>query len=613
MKKSNILLTVLLTVFILTGSGIAQSTIKMNEVFSRGTAEDPDWIEVYNASASAVDISGYKIYDSGGQSGSKPKKEFPAGTTVAAYGYYVIITDDSDASGFGISNSGEWVWLEDASGTVIDSFLVPALLAGQTAARTPDGSDLWKVVSTITRGKSNVVLTSILLPQYIQGLNGTNNNRTPYAFRVKIENLLPNTTYRYINQVVTSADGATTNGAGNVIFVYTDSLVRTSSPSLNNSGPYGIINTDADGAHTGWYITEPTGNARFTPGNYLSMRIRLNNGADGTAAVIWATTDSVKVINYGNAVDPNMGTGIYGYSFAQPKDFVFIYDNVDGSGRPIAGAMVQTDGIDVTSLTNIAQFYRDSVDNIDGAWGAIIPNQLANGIRRVERRLFADGSLFDSFATDDDGIWPSGANTVNPMGGLTPIKIDKLDAPIPVELTSFTASVINGNVTLTWTTATETNNKGFEVQRRESGEFTAIAFIEGNGTTVSVSNYSFVDSKVSGKVEYRLKQVDYDGSFSYSNVIEVETTVPTEFNLSQNYPNPFNPVTIISYQLPVDGFVTLKVYDILGNEVKTLVNENRIAGSYKVEFDGKGLTSGLYIYRLVTDNYSSIKKMMLLK
>lgn len=129
--------------------------VKMNEIFSKGVETDPDWIEVYNASAVAVDLSGYKIYDSGGQSGSKPKKEFPAGTTIEAGGFFVIVVDDADASGFGLSSGGEEVWLEDASGAVIDNVVFPAMVDGQSHGRKPDGSDNMVTFTEITRGTSN--------------------------------------------------------------------------------------------------------------------------------------------------------------------------------------------------------------------------------------------------------------------------------------------------------------------------------------------------------------------------------------------------------------------------------------------------------------------------
>lgn len=136
---------------------IEPTVIKMNEIYSRGTADNPDWIEIYNASSFAVNVSGYKIYDSGGQGGTKPKLEIPANTTIPAKGYYVIVTDVAttvNPAGFGLSSGGEEVWLEDKSGTVIDNVVFTAMEATQSYARIPDGGS-WSLTSNITRGASN--------------------------------------------------------------------------------------------------------------------------------------------------------------------------------------------------------------------------------------------------------------------------------------------------------------------------------------------------------------------------------------------------------------------------------------------------------------------------
>lgn len=291
-------------------------------------------------------------------------------------------------------------------------------------------------------------LDAQILPQYIQGTGttGTNNNRVPFAFRVTLSNLKPNSTYRFINQIVNYTDGPTSNGAGNCIFVPSNidsPFVRTTSPSLL-TGPYGSFTTDANGSYTGWFVTEPTGNVRFVVGGYIKMRIRLNDGEGGTTAVSFLTTqDSVKVINFSTVNSDTAGTAIYGNSFATPKDFVFLYDNTSGTGRPITGTLIEKDGADLTSVTQIAQFYKDNVDQVNGAWGAIIPNQLANGIQRIERRSFSNGSVV--FAnTDNDGIWPSGANTVNPSNGLTPLVILNTEAPLASAKTLNLTALIEG-------------------------------------------------------------------------------------------------------------------------------------------------------------------------
>jgi hypothetical protein len=186
---------------------------------------------------------------------------------------------------------------------------------------------------------------------------------------------------------------------------------------------------------------------------------------------------------------------------------------------------------------------------------------------------------------------------------------------VPVELTAFNVTTQNGFVNLSWQTASELNNSGFEIQRRsEDNVFTKIGFVPGKGTTTNLSSYVFVDDNIaSGKYIYRLKQIDYDGTISYSQEILVDVTVPALFELSQNYPNPFNPSTSISYSVPMDGMVTLAVYNLLGEKVATLVNMEMKSGRYEVKFDASSLSSGLYFYRLDAGNYSSVKKMMLLK
>ena len=201
---------------------------------------------------------------------------------------------------------------------------------------------------------------------------------------------------------------------------------------------------------------------------------------------------------------------------------------------------------------------------------------------------------------------------------------------IPVELISFTAEVFGDRVTLNWTTATETNNRGFEIHKKKSedrsheSDWKKIGFIQGFGTTIETKSYSFIEENITpGTYRYRLKQIDYDGTFTYSEEIEVEVDLtPKEFALYQNYPNPFNPTTKIKFEIPsviVSGekqsqLVTLKVYDVLGNEVTTLVDEDKQPGIYEVEFSAKGgSASGIYLYQLKTGAFVQTKKMILAK
>ncbi|MCZ7613167.1 MAG: T9SS type A sorting domain-containing protein [Ignavibacteriaceae bacterium] len=210
---------------------------------------------------------------------------------------------------------------------------------------------------------------------------------------------------------------------------------------------------------------------------------------------------------------------------------------------------------------------------------------------------------------DASGIY---AQDINPSGQLgQPV--------IPVELTTFEAVVNNNEVILNWTTSTETNNRGFEIERLISENSLAqnwerIGYVEGNGTTTEPKNYNFIDKETpEGKVQYRLKQIDFDGSFNHSNTIEVEINYPDDYILFQNYPNPFNPVTVISFQIPTKSYVSLKIYDLLGNEITTLVDEEKNSGVYSVNFDAPKYASGIYFYEFKAGDFRETKTMLMLK
>ena len=188
-------------------------------------------------------------------------------------------------------------------------------------------------------------------------------------------------------------------------------------------------------------------------------------------------------------------------------------------------------------------------------------------------------------------------------------------SPLPVELTSFTASSDSNQVLLKWTTASEVNNHGFEIQRSiDNNDFSTIGFVQGHGTTTEPQVYSYIDKELdNGKYSYRLKQIDFGGQFEYSDEIEVEVNGPLTFALEQNYPNPFNPSTNIKYSVPENGFVKLSIYNLVGEEVSVLVNGQVEAGFYEVTFNAANLPSGAYFYRLQAGNSVQIKKMTLLK
>jgi hypothetical protein len=190
------------------------------------------------------------------------------------------------------------------------------------------------------------------------------------------------------------------------------------------------------------------------------------------------------------------------------------------------------------------------------------------------------------------------------------------DAALPVELSTFTASANQNKVDLKWQTKTEVNNYGFNIERRIStGEWNKIGFVQGHGNSNSPKQYNYTDKDLfadGSKFQYRLKQVDIDGKFEYSDVVEVQV-IPTQFELSQNYPNPFNPGTTIRFSLPKQTQLKLNVYNMLGELVETIAEGNYEAGNYKINFNASNLTSGVYIYRIESSDFVQVRKMILIK
>lgn len=329
-----------------------------------------------------------------------------------------------------------------------------------------------------------------------------------------------------------------------------------------------------------------------------------NYGFNSSHNTLGAPADGDSIITAG-AVESN----------GQRSSFSSVGPTVDGRIKP--DVMAMGDGVVVASPSNDHQY--------TSASGTSFSCPLTAGVAALI--LTVNSNLTPMMVRE--AMWNTSSIHNNPNNSMGWGILNALDAanyfPIPVELQSFSANVIGTDVLLNWITSTEKNNSGFEVQRKtqEENEFKTLIFIEGNGTTTEQNSYSFIDkNSPSGFVTYRLKQIDLDGSFEYSNSIEVEVISPKVFSLEQNYPNPFNPSTKIKYVIPnVETLqsasiqVTLKIYDVLGNEITTLVNEQHLPGIYEVEFNTKemNLTSGVYFYQLRANNFVETKKMILNK
>jgi len=245
-------------------------------------------------------------------------------------------------------------------------------------------------------------------------------------------------------------------------------------------------------------------------------------------------------------------------------------------------------------------------------WTKIVRITIKYDMANLTTSLSWDSSYLAYMVTNEDSIIVTGDRLDIPS--------ELTNAPLPVELTTFTASIVDEKVELNWQTATEVNNYGFNVERKpEAGEWNQLGFVKGHGNSNSPKYYTFTDNLIasSGKYFYRLKQIDIDGAFEYSDEVEVNFGAPAKYELSQNYPNPFNPTTNIRFTLPEAGNVKLAVYNLLGQKVADLVNRNMEAGFHNITFNGSsaggGLTSGIYIYRLEAGNNVMIKKMQLVK
>ncbi len=224
-------------------------------------------------------------------------------------------------------------------------------------------------------------------------------------------------------------------------------------------------------------------------------------------------------------------------------------------------------------------------------------------------------------------VYPDGSTQtldIDPLVPGRPYQLAPGCSPTPIQLSSFTGILINNRVRLDWTTVSELNNYGFFVQKKRTGEVRwneiPNSFIAGHGTTSIPHHYTFTDDAVvTTMVQYRLEQRDLNGAIHYTEPIQIEIPtdvkgiVPGEFALQQNYPNPFNPTTEIRYQTPEVVHVTLKLFDVLGREVATLVNEVKQAGTYTVLFDASNLTGGVYFYRMQAGDFVKTKKLLLLK
>jgi hypothetical protein len=322
------------------------------------------------------------------------------------------------------------------NGTISLSAAAPGALSGATSRQAEGGVAVFDDLmlsqmgpQTLTASSAGlqsasstlqvVQLTELVMPRYIQGQQPENDNRVPFAYRLTLAGLKPNAAYRYGNRVITSEDPPTQNGAGNMVFVnHTGDFIRNTDAPRFQDGDLNIRHhefvTDSQGTHTGWFITEPTGNQRFTPGNQVFMRLVLNDGEGGEEEFFFTAPSPVRVIAFG--AGDNQGSALFGTSMAAPGSFLLLYDDTAGGDRPLAATVIEATGAEVDG--RYAGFYQDRVAGLSGRWGTIMPNGLPGGVQRIEERDLVSGAI-QSLISAPGGIRP----TFNMNSGSNPTGI----------------------------------------------------------------------------------------------------------------------------------------------------------------------------------------------
>ena len=351
-------------------------------------------------------------------------------------------------------------------------------------------------------------------------------------------------------------------------------------------------------------------------------------------AQIWGSSVNKVIPTDGLSLDINFGGGLKEYTLQFGTNGSFYYYSFvnllgyNNANRYIPGNSGITGVVDGGTLINSSSPWSVS----------------ASGVVMYKLRNFGNFMYGSGYTADNKYIGVKFVDGTNTRYGWIRVKITSTvpfrltvydyayettgssitcNGVLPVELSAFNANCVSNGVSLDWTTATEINNLGFEIERNkypdfEKGESTSlwekIGFVEGHGNSNATNDYTFLDANApKGLVMYRLKQLDADGAYEYSEMVTVENNIAMDFQLMQNYPNPFNPVTTIKYSIPNENNVTIKVYDMLGSEITTLINENKPAGSYEIQFDGSNLASGTYLYKIEAGDFTATKKLMLIK
>jgi hypothetical protein len=373
----------------------------------------------------------------------------------------------------------------------------------------------------------------------------------------------------YHTMVDDGTNGDTSSGDG----IYSFALTITD-PQLFGQW---LVNINGVDTPNSWYVTTSTGQTVLFTLNTNT----LNDGWFPNTNIINAndqlsTGHSIKIIIDGGATQTMVDDGLTNGDWA--------VDNIYAYHAVVATTGSHTWNAECSARGNF--------------------HWTANNNGRVNS--WSDVTSFNTTSDNQDVYFYLNLNT----GRLT----TTLNSPVPVELTSFTAKAVNASILLNWETATEVNNYGFDIEASEDNEnWNTIGFVEGHGNSNSPNSYNFIvnTSVAERSRSYRLKQLDIDGGFKYSDVVEVKTNL--RYKLLQNHPNPFNPTTTVSFSLPNATRANISIYNTLGQKVMEVANQEFDAGNHTIEINASQLSSGIYFYKLETLNFSKTMKMMLLK
>jgi hypothetical protein len=398
--------------------------------------------------------------------------------------------------------------------------------------------------------------------------------------------------------LVNAADNMTVSGALTLTngFLNMGANTLTLGTSTSNEGTYSRSSGTIRGSFRRW-ISAGANTKEFPLDNgsgSLSMAtvVFSSLGTGGTLTAKFNTAGAGQLPVGPNGIDRYIEAPSMGVNLVNIAPQYWTITAGDGLATPTYSIDLTGDGIPSVSNINYIAIIKRPDSGSDWGWSSTNHSTTTGS----SSNPVLHGVTFTSFS--DFGV-----------GG----NVDNL---LPVELSAFTSTVANRDVTLNWSTTEELNNQGFDVERKSTtGAWIKLGSVEGHGTVTTPQSYSFLDRNVnSGKFSYRLKQIDYNGNYHYYNLSnEISIGTPSKYVLSQNYPNPFNPVTTISYEIPNGDYVALKVYDLTGKEVASLVNEKQEAGFYSVRFDGAKLSSGVYFYTLKSGGFVVTKKLVLMK